>query len=61
MPSNIIENKIDENKLSGKKINAWVLFKKKEISNGNLDINNIKEKYKNLSSEELDDIKKLIV
>lgn len=61
LPSNIIENKIDDNKLFGKKINAWVLFKKKEIRNGNLDINNIKEKYKNLSSEELDNIKKLIL
>ena len=41
-----------------KPISAWVLFKKIEITSGNLDLNNIKKKYMQLSSIEIDEIKK---
>lgn len=44
-----VEKKVDS---------TWVLFKKSEISSGNLDLNNIKEKYMKLSNEELEELKK---
>jgi len=42
------------------RVSDWVLFKKSEISKGNLDLNNIKQKYMELSSEELEELKKRV-